>query len=412
MGNLLTIGCRVALFSPVPVDIAHLVDVETEVAGDMLNDRFDGEHALRSTESTECRIGHRVGSAGIAARGDVLQEVAIVDMAHGAGENRRTQIGDIACPQGDRDVDTLDPASGIESCCVAEETVMAFACDDHVGIPSEPELCRPSSPCGHERGDRSDDRSLALLAAEAAAHPPHLDRDGRNREAENRRDGVLDFRWMLGGTEDFKVTVVAGHCKGNVAFEIEVILAAATNLAADPVARFGNGSVGISALHGLWRRRVGLVPESLIDGEESGPFRPGDVDKTGRLEGLVKGRGGNRRDRRSGIVCHVAGECRFTASDRADVVGPGDVGGCQHGVDAGRVTCRPRVDVDDFGMGMRGGHQNHLEGTRNFRHVIDEACPAGDVLQGAVVRGPRKHRCTRGIHAWFTSTADSPATSR
>ena len=84
---------------------------------------------------------------------------------------------------------------------------------------------------GQHRGDAGDDGGLALLAAEGAAHAPHLDGDGVERQAEQMRDAVLHLGRMLGRAQHVHAAVVAGRGERDLALEIEMILAAAAQLA-------------------------------------------------------------------------------------------------------------------------------------------------------------------------------------
>ena len=71
-----------------------------------------------------------------------------------------------------------------------------------------------------------DQRRLALLAAEAAAHAPHLDGDGVVGKAEHLGDGVLDLARMLRRGMDQHVARLAGDGVGDLTFEVEMVLAA------------------------------------------------------------------------------------------------------------------------------------------------------------------------------------------
>ena len=59
------------------------------------------------------------------------------------------------------------------------------------------ELLTPG-PLGDERGDACRQVALTLLAAECAAHAPHLDRDTVARNVQHMCSFVLDFAGVLG----------------------------------------------------------------------------------------------------------------------------------------------------------------------------------------------------------------------
>ena len=84
---------------------------------------------------------------------------------------------------------------------------------------------------GQQRGDAGDDGGLALLAAEGAAHAPHLDGDRVERQPEQMRDAVLHLGRVLGRALHQHAAVVAGSGERDLAFEIEMVLAAAAQFA-------------------------------------------------------------------------------------------------------------------------------------------------------------------------------------
>ena len=103
-----------------------------------------------------------------------------------------------------------------------------------------------------ERGERRPLRRLALLAAEAAAHAAHLDGDGVVVQAEHVGDDVLHLARMLGRGIDEHVAVLAGDGERDLAFEIEMLLAADAELAGDlPSARGSISSAGSPRLEGV-----------------------------------------------------------------------------------------------------------------------------------------------------------------
>jgi len=71
---------------------------------------------------------------------------------------------------------------------------------------------------------------------------------------------------MLGRAVDFKITIVARHRQGDIAFEIEVILPAAADFTLDPLSRAGNGRLGITEGHDLWRIGIGFLLQRVASG--------------------------------------------------------------------------------------------------------------------------------------------------
>ena len=127
----------------------------------------------------------------------------------------------------------------VEPDVVPDQEWMALAGRSHVVVARKPQLHRPPRLEGEHGGDAGDDGRLALLAAEHSAHPPHLDGDGVEGQAEEMRDPVLDFGRVLGRTPYVDVGVFARHRERDLSFEIEVVLAAATHFARQAVWRAG-----------------------------------------------------------------------------------------------------------------------------------------------------------------------------
>ena len=120
-----------------------------------------------------------------------------------------------------------------EADVVVDAEVVALAGHDHVVVAVEPHLARPPGLPRAERGERRPLRRLALLAAEAAAHAPHLDGDRVVVEAEHMGDDVLHLGRVLGRGMDEHVAVLAGDGERDLAFEVEMLLPADAELAGD-----------------------------------------------------------------------------------------------------------------------------------------------------------------------------------
>ncbi len=129
------------------------------------------------------------------------QPVAVVGVAERARQHRRRVVGDVAAVRGQREVEREDAAVAVEADVVADQERMALAGGAHVVVARQPQLHRPPRLPGQHRGDAGDDGGLALLAAERAAHAPHLDGHGVERQPEQVRDAVLHLGRMLGGAE-------------------------------------------------------------------------------------------------------------------------------------------------------------------------------------------------------------------
>jgi len=101
---------------------------------------------------------------------------------------------------------------------------------------------------GADRGDGGDDRRLALLAAEAAAHAAHFRRDGGLRHAEHERDVLRHFGRVLGRGPHVPLPFVERRGDRDVGFEIEMILAADRHRTANAARRGIKRRLQVAAL--------------------------------------------------------------------------------------------------------------------------------------------------------------------
>ena len=313
------------------------------------------------------------------------QPVAVVRMAERAGDHRGRVVGDVAAVRRQRQVEAEDAAVAVEADVVAHQERMAFAGGLHVVVARQPQLDRPPRPPGEHRGDAGDDGGLALLAAECAAHPADLDGDGVERHCEKVRDAVLHFGRMLRGAQHVESSIVARRGERDLALEIEVILAAAAHLAAEPVRRAGKRGGGVAAHDGLRRRHVGFARNGVFDGENGGQRLVVDRHEFCSSARLVQRRRRDSHHRLADILGYGRGKQRLVAADRRDVVLAQNVGRDDRRRDAGYGQRPADVDAQDARVRVRAQHQRDLERARHIRHVVDIERAPGDMGDGAVV---------------------------
>jgi hypothetical protein len=108
---------------------------------------------------------------------------------------------------------------------------VALAGDEHVVVAVGAQLDRAlqlarRSPRGGPQ------RRLRFLAAEAAAHAPALDHDVVRMQAQRMRDHVLHLARVLGRALHQHAAVFLRDGVGDLAFQVELLLAADIQLAA------------------------------------------------------------------------------------------------------------------------------------------------------------------------------------
>jgi hypothetical protein len=167
----------------VEIDAADFVLGLVERGGDVGNDRFDGENALRAAEATESCVRDGVSLAGQAYNFDVRQPVGIISVAERAGEDGAGEIGNVAAFQGNFHVEREDAAfvviAGGEFC----GHVVALAGEDHVDVTRQAQTDGSARFMGADCGHAGDERGLAFLAAEGTAHTADFNGDRGERSA-------------------------------------------------------------------------------------------------------------------------------------------------------------------------------------------------------------------------------------
>ena len=112
---------------------------------------------------------------------------------------------------------------------------MALAGGSHVVIPVRSDFDWPTKLSGSERGYRTEDIHLRFLASESASQPPHLNRDRVGGNAKHLSNHMLGLAWMLRRGLNQHVLVFTRNGKGDLAFQIHVILAADPHLPLEPL---------------------------------------------------------------------------------------------------------------------------------------------------------------------------------
>jgi len=120
---------------------------------------------------------------------------------------------------------------------------MALSGRAHVVVAVEAHLGGPAGLAGDDRGHARVQRHLRFLAAEAAAHAPAFDDDVVRGDPERVRHHVLHLARVLSGRVDLHPAVLARDGHRDLAFEIEVILPAGGDRAAQAVRRTRERSI-------------------------------------------------------------------------------------------------------------------------------------------------------------------------
>ena len=266
-------------------------------------------------------------------------------MEHGAVDDAERQVLGIAAARRQRHVDRAQAALAREAGDVVDAEIVALAGHGHVVVAVEPHLARPAGlPC-RQRGQRRPLRRLALLAAEAAAHAPHLDGDGVVVEAEDMGDDVLHLARVLGRGMHEHVAVLAGDGQRHLALQVEMLLAAEAELAGHPLGRALQLLDRLAALELVVVEHRGAGDDGIVDVDRRHGRRRRDARQPRRPPGLVA-RLGDHDEQHLAVEHDLAfGDQRVVADLLgADVVAAGNVLRGQHRDDAGRGAHRLEVE--------------------------------------------------------------------
>jgi hypothetical protein len=225
----------VALRHAVEVAAPNLQRVALQVARDFIDDSLDAHDALRAPEATKRGMRHRIRLAAMRDDGDVFQKVAVVGMQHRTVVDAVRQIGRVAAVAREHEVQAADQPCVVKAHVIVDAEWVALSGQHHVIVAIESELHRAMRFRGEECRDRGGDGCLAFLAAEAAAHTACLTRHAVIGHGQRPRDEVLHFGRILRRAIDQHFAALAGDRHRDLAFEVEMILAADVQGAAQPM---------------------------------------------------------------------------------------------------------------------------------------------------------------------------------
>ena len=386
----------------VKVGEAHVEGIAAGRPGDPVQDVLDDEHALRAAETAKGGVGDGVGLEPARTDAGGGEEVGVVGVEHRPVDDALRQVRGVAAAGEVLDGVALDAARLVEADAPVGAKVVALAGEDEIVVAVEADLAGAAGDAGGERGERRPLGRLAFLASEPAAHAAHLAGDVGIGQPEHAGDHVLHLRRVLGGREDVHRPVLVGGRESDLAFEVEVLLAADAERPFEPVRTSGDRRLSVPAAEGIVGED-GLVPfERVLDGDARRLAR--DLHR-GELDGAPGRVAGLGHDGEEGLAMEaddVGGEQGVVAEGGGNVVDPGNVGGGEHGDDARGGSDCCEVERDEPSPRPRRLADCNVERAVRLAEIVDVERGALDVLGGGVVGEramdvaeglrPRRHR--------------------
>jgi hypothetical protein len=385
MGDLLMIGGQLAGILAIQIALAHVQRVTANDTRNLVDDGLHGHHALGAAEAAKGRIGHGVGTPAMPLHVDVGQVVGVVAMKHGAVDNGVGEVWRATAARRQNMFDAQDPTLCVEAHMVAVEKIMALAGHHHVIATRQPALGRPPASMRHQRGQACPGIRLGLLAAEAAAHAPHLGGDRLHRQCEHGRHEFLYLGGILVGGHDVHPPVIPGNRQCHLAFQIEVLLATHPHFAGKAVGRLANGTPGITAMHGVRWTHGDARAHRGIDIHHRILFV---VLDPGQQRGAPCGAVTGRRHHEQWLamvlhfLCHQQG---ITREYRPDIQRPGHIAGGKHTHHAGRRAYRIEIHGNQSAMGDGRAAHRQVQRARGFGQIVNVLRGAGHMGDGAVM---------------------------
>ncbi|MNH17487.1 hypothetical protein D3C79_771600 [compost metagenome] len=187
------------------------------------------------------------------------------------------------------------------------------------------------------------------------------------------------------GAVDDHAAVFGGHHRGNLRFQVEVLLATDVQGALDAVRGTGQGCSGVATLVGVAVEHEVLLAQCFDHIQHRLQVFILDDGGHGRTACGVEVAGGHGEHRLAEELDLVDGQQRVAGHHRADVLEAGDVfvgDGDAHALEG---IARRGVDAQDARVGAVGGARIDVQLVGEFQAVVDVHRLAGHMLVGAVV---------------------------
>ena len=401
----------------VEVYAAHIQRVQAQLVGDLLDHRLNAKHALRPAKTAKRRGALHVRLAAVADDGQIGQEIAVVNVQHGAVVHRAREIGAVTAARSQHHVDAEDAARVVVAALVVDAKVMPLAGNHHVVVTVHAQLHRLLQLERSQRGALAEDAGIAFLAPKRTAHSAANHLHIFRAEVQRGSGFALVAVGVLGGHIQRELAVLARHGVGDLAFQIKLLLLAAFGTALELVRGFGNGVRWCAPGNALGRHDEILGRHGLVNREDGGQLLDLHHRTLGgfpRVEHVVRH---HQRHRLAQKLHLASGQERVVMDDGAAVVFTGDVFGSKHRHHAvlrqnGRAI---NAFADQLAMRYRRRNKGRVERATQLGDVVGVHRSARHMQVRRLVRQfaallSGRHQLfkrRRGVHAANSSCKDS-----
>jgi hypothetical protein len=287
---------------------------------------------------------------------------------HGAVDDRAGQVRRVAAVAGQVEVDAVQPAVVVEAHVVLDVERVALAGHGHVFDPWQAHLGRLAGQARDHRAQARRAGGLGFLAAETATHAAHVDDHLVHRHVEHFGHQFLHFGGVLRGAVDDHAAVFGGHHRGNLRFQVEVLLAADVQGALDAVRRWPGRQPNRRA-GGCGCRARSAFAQGFDHVQHR--LQVFVFDDRGRFARGFQVAGGDGEHRLADELDLVDGQQRVAGHHRADVFQAGHVFVGDGDAHAFEGVARRGVDAQDARMGAVGGAGVDVQLVGEFQAVVD-----------------------------------------
>lgn len=371
----------------VEVAPAHRQRVQPQLARNVAQDGFNDDHALRPAKAAKGRVALGVGLAAVGRDVYVLQKVGVVGMKNRAVGHGARQVGAEAAVDGHHQLQAGNAPAVVKARAVIVGKRVALAGDQEVVIAVQAQLDRALELARRDGGPHREVAGLGFLAAKAAAHAPAFDTHRVLVNAQRVRHPVLHLAGVLRAGINQPLVLLLGQHVGDLAFKVEMLLAADFQRAMQGVQRAFQRLDGITALHKNRWQHIALRLQGITQVQDGGQ----DVDVAAHLArgapGLHHRFGHHHADHLADVLHGAMGKHRPVVREVAQHPVTGNVARQNHAAYAGHRQRRCRVHVQQ--PAMRHGRKNRcgIQRAPDFRDVVHIGGGTRHLGAGALVKG-------------------------